>query len=125
MVGGRGSTDREHVVTHNIFAHCGKHAIELPNSYHFTDYNLFAAMPSGYLKVKYPEPGLFIHLKAWQNLFDWELNGKIIPDPKFNLNRETLILKAENYDQSDRDAGPFQQSLELKKGISIDPRQLK
>ena len=125
MVGGRGSTDREHLVTHNIFANCGKHAIELPNRQHFTDHNLFAAMPSGFLKVKYPEPGLFIHLKAWQDLFQWDLNGKVIPDPKFKLNAEKLIIRAENYDQSSGDAGPFQQSLEMKNGISIDPRQLK
>lgn len=124
MVAGRGSTDRAHHVTHNIFSNCGKHAIELPNPYHFTDYNLFSAMPSGYLKVKYPEPGLFIDLKAWQDLFKWELNGEVIPDPVFKLDAETLILKAENMDMKNTEAGPFHQSADIKNGVSIDPRQL-
>ncbi len=125
IVDGRGGTDRNHIVTHNIFAKCGKHAIEFPNIHHFSDHNIFSAMPSGYLKIKNPEPELLLDLKAWQDYYEWEKNGQMVRSLQVEFDPETLTLKFNQEEFKNTIAGPFRSGLDFNDGINIDPRKTK
>lgn len=121
IVAGRGGTARAQSVTDNIFIDCRKHAIELPNVHNHTDGNRFAQMPSGFLKLTNPPPALLLDLKAWQEYFGWEAQGKRVKAHAV-LHTDELRLRWENISAIDRDAGPFS----LRNGIremDIDPRE--
>ncbi len=122
IVAGRGGTDRNHSVTHNIFAGCGKHGIEFPNIHNFANHNVYSSMPAGYLKIKNPAPELLLDLKAWQDYYGWEKNGQLVSDPGFKLDEETLTLTFDSTLLNGTDAGPFQKGKDFRNGIEIDPR---
>ncbi len=124
IVAGRGGTDRNHRVTHNIFSACGKHAIEFPNQHHFSDHNVFSNMPAAFLTIKHPEPSLKLNLKAWQDHFKWDINGKVIRDVSFEIDPETLVMKGKNGSLIPANTGPFNDNADYSKGFSIDPRQI-
>lgn len=123
IVAGRGGTDRDHQVTNNIFINCGKHGIEFPNTHHFADFNVYANMPPGYLKLKNPEPELLLNLQAWQDYYGWELNGKHIRSIPIELNPESLLLKFDSAFLKDLNAGPFSSQVDFSEGVMIDPRK--
>jgi len=122
---GRGGTDRNHHVTNNIFVKCGKHGIDFPNIHHFADYNIYAHMPAGYLKIKYPEPELLLDIKAWQDYYGWEKNGRVINGPELNLDPESLTLIFDQKILGNSTAGPFSPNIDFTKGVNIDPRKLR
>lgn len=123
IVNGRGGTDRNHQVTYNIFSDCRKHGVEFPNVHHFADHNIYSKMPAGYLKIKNPAPELLLNLKAWQDYYGWDLNGKRIDELEFSFDPENLTLTFESDRISDTQAGPFKNNIDFSKGIIIDPRQ--
>jgi hypothetical protein len=124
IVRGRGGTDRNHQVLHNVFIKCGKHGIEFPNVHNFADYNIYSQMPAGYLKIKNPAPELLLDIKAWQDYYGWEKNGKLIRNTEVIFSAETLTLTFDPDFLKETEAGPFLQKNEFKQGINIDPRKL-
>jgi hypothetical protein len=123
IVNGRGGTDRNHEVKNNIFIRCGKHGIEFPNVHHFADFNVYANMPSGYLKIKNPAPELLLDIKAWQDYYGWERNGKHIRSVQMELDPKTLKLTFDKGFLSGINAGPFNSRIDFSQGVSIDPRK--
>lgn len=125
IVAGRGGTERDHRVTYNIFAKCGKHAIEFPNLHHFSDHNVFANVPSGYLKIKNPAPELLLDITAWQDYYGWEKNSQLIRNLPIEFSPETLTLTFDNSLILNHEAGPFRRGTDFRSGKNIDPRILK
>lgn len=123
IVQGRGGTDRNHLVTNNIFVDCRQHAIEFPNEHHKSDYNIFSRMPAGYLKIRYPEPSLLLDLQAWQDYYNWEKNGRLIPGLHFQLDPGSLTLTYQALEVLPAFAGPFQPQLTPGSAMDIDPRK--
>lgn len=123
IVDGRGGTDRNHSVTHNVFVKCGKHAIEFPNTHHFSDHNVFANVPPGYLKIRNPAPELLLDMKAWQDYYGWEKNSQLIRNLPVSFDPETLILTFNNSLISNHEAGPFRRGIDFNTGKNIDPRK--
>jgi hypothetical protein len=123
IVGKRGGVTRWHSVMNNIFIGCGKHAIEFPNEYNFSNGNIFSSMPAGYLKMTNPTPSLLLDLEAWQKLYDWEKDGQIAHIKGDLDNRKMqLTLYFDVREVNLRDRGPFDAYTSGKK-ISIDPRK--
>jgi hypothetical protein len=78
-------------------------------------------MPSGFLKLTNPPPALLLDLKAWQEYFGWEAQGKKVK-ARAVLHTDELRLEWTTKPAFDRDAGPFS----LRSGgreMDIDPRQ--
>ena len=121
---GRGGTDRHHEVVRNIFVDCRKHAIEFPNVHHSSNYNIFSNMPAGYLKIRYPEPPMLLDLKAWQDYYHWEKNGRLLPGLRFELDSENLVLTFKGNESIPEGTGPFKGSLLPGMVLSVDPRKL-
>lgn len=123
ILAGRGGTDRNHEVIRNIFVDCRKHAIEFPNEHHFSDFNVFSDMPAGYLKLRYPEPTLLLDIKAWQDYYHWEKNGRYIPGLRFNIDPDNLLLTIRSGVTLPEGYGPFKDALEPGMILNIDPRK--
>ena len=120
-----GGLTRFHRVEENIFIDCRKYAIEFPNEYNFSDRNLFAQVPPGYLKMGNPPPPLLLDLEAWRIAFGWEEHGVVLP-MKATLDPETLLFSLEvpaSGELKGRTAGPFRQLTSFR-GVTLDPRIL-
>ncbi len=124
IIGTRGGLTRYHRVSRNIFIDCRKHAIEFPNPYNYSDYNLFSQVRPGYLKMTNPAPPLLLDLEAWQKAFGWEDHGAVI-DIEAGLDSESLLfdLRVKTDPLPDILAGPFTE-LKTMQQVHLDPRQL-
>jgi hypothetical protein len=126
LVKGRGGITRYHSIKNNIFVNCQKYAVELPNSDHFLENNVYSFGRAGYLKMAGP-PELFLDLKTWQQLYGWDKGSIADLKIKEDLNTDLLELSLE---MSEADAkrlqgrGPLKEYHLLKK-VKIDPRVLK
>lgn len=119
----RGGIARNHKLTGNIFMNCGKMAIELPNEFSFTDGNVYCFVPPGYIKIKYPAPGLRLDYETCRQLYGWEKTGsagnievKIDPD-SLKMN----VLNEGDVKSQSAGAGPFR--IIANGDIFIDPRK--
>lgn len=122
IVKGRGGTEREQRVMHNIFVKCGKHAIEFPNSHNHSNYNVFSSMPAGFLKLKNPEPSLLLDLKAWQDYYDWDKQSVLVPGIEIDIDPESLEISFSSPEPLPGDVGPFKNYKGIT-DVSIDPRR--
>ena len=105
----------------NIFANCRKHAIEFPNEHNFSDGNLFAELPAGYLKLKDPPPELLLDLPTWREYYGWEQHCRMA-DLQLTLDPESLCLSVKaGAELTNITAGPFP-ALESFEAQPIDPR---
>ncbi|MFO7933330.1 MAG: right-handed parallel beta-helix repeat-containing protein [Bacteroidales bacterium] len=125
IVGMRGGYTRFHRVRHNIFAECGKHAIEFPNRYNESDYNLFSDVNPGYLKMALPAPALLLDLEAWRIAFGWEKNGRLVHiRPVLDSNTlEFSMTVGDEEELTGVEAGPFREIRDYS-GILLDPRKI-
>jgi hypothetical protein len=72
---GRGGTARENRVFNNIFAGCGKAAIEFANVHNQADGNVYSGVPSGFLRILSPPPQQWLDLQAWREFHGWDKDG--------------------------------------------------
>jgi hypothetical protein len=122
IVGMRGGTERDHEITRNIFVRCDKHAIELPNKGSMTDYNVFAGMKPGYMKMSHPEPALLLDLQAWQNIFGWEKHGQYVEILPVHFNTDKLTISISEKLSLPDETGPLKSYKKTK--MKLDPRQI-
>jgi hypothetical protein len=73
----RGGITCDHRIEHNIFVDCRKHSIELPNTRHFSDFNLFVNPKPAYIKVTNPAPALLLDQEAVTKIYGWDKNSAI------------------------------------------------
>jgi hypothetical protein len=138
----RGGTSRENVFLNNLFYQCGEAAIILPNRHNRVEGNAYAKMPSGYLRVMYPEPEMCLDLPAWREFCGFDESGcerdlEIAVDSG-DLTMEVSIRGALPYVEPDekarsdyfgeradgkRIAGPILDLAGKKARFSIDPRK--
>jgi hypothetical protein len=122
IVNGRGGTERMQKVLNNIFVKCGKHAIEFPNSNNYSNYNVFSSMPSGYLKLKNPEPSLLLDLAAWQDYYNWDKQSIEVSDITIDIDSRDLIISIFCSEDLPENTGPFNKYTDIQ-SVSIDPRR--
>ncbi len=72
----RGGTSRDAKLWNNIFYQCGEAAIKLPTQHNESEGNLFLNMPGGYLRILYPAPTVCLDLQAWQEFYNFDLQGQ-------------------------------------------------
>ncbi len=87
----RGGTSRENKLLNNIFYQCGEAAIILPNENNMVDGNVYSKMPSGYVRIMYPEPEMCLDLDTWQEFCGFDMSG-CTSDMEININSEDLIM---------------------------------
>ncbi|MFP4016295.1 MAG: right-handed parallel beta-helix repeat-containing protein [Halanaerobiales bacterium] len=137
----RGGTSRENKILNNLFYQCGEAAVILPDQNNEVEGNAYVKMPSGYLRVMYPEPEMCLDLPAWQEFCGFDRNG-CTPDIEIEVNSDDLTMeitfkeelpqvKADEKVVTDysgsalftsRPAGPFRGFEDQKVIINIDPR---
>lgn len=138
----RGGTSRENKFFNNLFHACGEAAIILPNEHNEAEGNVYSSMPSGYLRVMYPEPEMCLDLATWQEFCGFDRTGAVC-DLDIAIDGNALTMEVTvpgglpqvaaegkvstdyfgNAAEGKRVAGP----VALKEGkqcISIDPRKL-
>jgi len=140
----RGGTCRAHKFFNNLFHQCGEAAIILPNEHNEVEGNAYSRMPSGYLRLMYPEPEMCLDLKTWQEFCGFDKTG-CARDIDMEVDSDALILtmklsgdmplvpvdgKVEtDFFGADcgleRPAGPFMEMREGTIRLSIDPRHKK
>lgn len=124
IVGQRGGVTRWHSVLNNIFIDCRKYAIEFPNSYNYSNGNVFSQVSPGFLKMTNPAPELLLDLESWQKVYDWENDGKMV-NVGAEINSKTLELSIKINPEELKllqGKGPLNTYSNDKK-ISIDPRR--
>ena len=72
---GRGGTSREAKLYNNLFYNCGEAAIKFPTKDNKAEGNVYAKMPSGYLRVLFPLPTQCLDLEAWQEFLGFDKTG--------------------------------------------------
>ena len=72
----RGGTSREAKIINNIFYDCGEAAIKFPTAANEAQGNLYVRMPGGYLRILYPAPEVCLDLQAWQEFYNFDLEGQ-------------------------------------------------
>lgn len=68
-------TARDLRIYNNIFASCGKAAIEFINTNCEADGNVYVYMPGAYLTLLKPESPQWLDLQSWRESFGWDKNG--------------------------------------------------
>ncbi|MFW6035053.1 MAG: right-handed parallel beta-helix repeat-containing protein [Halothermotrichaceae bacterium] len=139
----RGGTSRENKLFNNIFYDCGEAAIILPDENNEVDGNVYAKMPSGYLRVMYPEPEMCLDLPAWQEFCSFDSNG-YTNDMQITVNSDDLSMEITfkkelpevkvdekvptdyfgDINKGIRTAGPFTRLSSEKVSVDIDPRKM-
>lgn len=71
----RGGTSREANIRNNVFYDCGEAAVVFPTKHNTSEGNLYANMPGGYLRIKYPLPEECLDLSTWQEFYGFDLTG--------------------------------------------------
>jgi hypothetical protein len=137
----RGGTCRAHKFFNNLFHQCGEAAIILPNEHNEVEGNAYSRMPSGYLRLMYPEPEMCLDLLTWQEFCGFDKTGCAV-NLDIDIDTDALTLTATlpqdlpvvaadakvahdffgEETAGQRPAGPF---VRMDKGtvrLSIDPR---
>lgn len=83
---GRGGTARDNNLFQNIFYDCGEAAIKFPTDKNQSEGNVFVQMPSGYLRILYPQPAECLDLETWQEFHGFDMTGV---DGDFSVNVDT------------------------------------
>ena len=89
----RGGTCRAHKFFNNLFHQCGEAAIILPNERNEVEGNAYSRMPSGYLRLMYPEPEMCLDLKTWQEFCGFDKTGSFM-NMDIDIDTEALVLTA-------------------------------
>jgi len=139
----RGGTSRENKLFNNLFYQCGEAAVILPDQHNELEGNAYVQMPSGYLRVMYPEPEMCLDLPAWQEFCGFDIDGSTA-DMEIEVNSDDLTMEITFKDElpevepdekvttdyfgdsnsSSRIAGPFRNFEDKKVLINIDPREI-
>ena len=125
LVQGRGGITRYHTIRNNIFIDCKKYCVDLPNEDNVLDNNIYSFSRPGYLRMAGP-PELFLDLKTWQQLYDWDKNSRadIRIIGELNTDQLTLTLKVDETDVKHlKGIGPFKDYNQVN-AMGIDPRKL-
>ena len=89
---GRGGTARENHIYNNIFYDCRDAAIRFEDEHNSTDGNVFAMMPPGYLRLRYPLPEKLLNLQAWQDFYGYD-KASVEAQFEIELDEETYMLR--------------------------------
>lgn len=100
---GRGGTARDNNLYQNIFYDCGEAAIKFPTEKNESEGNVFAKMPSGYLRIMYPQPAECLDLKTWREFHGFDLTGC---DANFGIQVDTENFTI-TFTEPEAPASPF------------------
>jgi len=98
---GRGGTARDARIFNNIFYNCREAAIKFPTEKNRAEGNVYAKMPSGYLRVLYPAPTECLDLAAWRKYHGFDLTGCVGDfDVEVDTDKFTLTILPPSPDAS-------------------------